>query len=299
MRRNRPALTEFTRQQDNIGALAMDLFSSAYYGEDHPYGLPSVGIVDAIQPVMRTDLLLWHQRHVIAQNLVVGLVGDIDENEAIALFAILLERRTCARAERLPMPLQGKLSTPDRVLVRNKQQTAAVLGYHGAGLYSEDRHVLDVLAEIASGMSGRLFRAVRGEHALAYQVAAFHRVRQESGNFITYAATSPENEDLARDVILRQFEILAHDHVSGRELESAKAAILGQYVIGTQTFGSQSAELATVGVYGLPIEEPHNDIWSGCPAFTADDIKDAAQRYLDPRHSWLGVVRGGANTAPL
>ncbi len=297
-REKQAVLAEIRRQQDNIGSLAMDLFSAAYYGEDHPYGLPSVGTVDAIQPVMRTDLLLWHQRHVIAQNLVVGLVGDIDEKEAIALFANLLERRTCARAERLPMQLQGKLSTPDRVLYRNKQQTAAVLGYHGAGLYNEDRHTLDVLAEIVSGMSGRLFHAVRGDHALAYQVAAFHRVRQEAGNFITYAATSPENEDVARDVILREFETLAREPVSGRELESAKAALLGQYVIGTQTFGAQSAELATVGVYGLPMNEPMRYL-ERISNVTADDVIDAAQRYLDPRNSWLGVVRGGANTSQL
>ncbi len=73
-REKQAVLAEIRRQQDNVGSLAMELFSAAYYGEDHPYGLPSVGTVDAIQPVMRTDLLLWHQRHVIAQNLVVGLV---------------------------------------------------------------------------------------------------------------------------------------------------------------------------------------------------------------------------------
>lgn len=297
-REKQSVLAEIRRQQDNIGSLAMDLFSAAYYGEDHPYGLPAIGTADAIGPVMRTDLLLWHQRHVIAQNLVVGLVGDIDENEAIALFANLLERRTCARAERLPIPLQGKLSSPDRVLYRQKQQTAAVLGFHGAGLYNEDRYALDVLAEIVSGMGGRLFRAVRGEHALAYQVAAFHRVRQEAGNFITYAATSPENEEVARDLILRECELLAREAVSGRELESAKAAILGQYVIGTQTFGAQSAELATIGVYGLPIEEPQRYL-EMVSNVTSDDVTDVAQRYLDPRNSWLGVVRGGARTATI
>lgn len=196
------------------------------------------------------------------------------------------------------MPLQGKLSSPDRVLYRQKQQTAAVMGYHGASLYNEDRHTLDVVVEILSGMGGRLFRAVRGEHALAYQVAAMHRVRQESGNFITYAATSPQNEEVARDLILRECEQLAREAVTTRELDAAKSAILGQYVIGTQTFGAQSAELATVGVYGLPIEEPQLYL-ERVSLVTVDDVIDVAQRYLDPRNSWLGVVRGGANTATL
>ncbi len=292
-REKQAVLADIRRQQDSIGSLAMDLFSAAYYGEDHPYGLPAVGTVEAIQPVMRTDVMMWHQRHAIAQNLVVGLVGDVEEADAVALFTDLLERRTSSRAERLPVPLQGKLATPDRVLYRQKQQTAAVLGFHGAGLYNEDRHIIDVLTEIVSGMGGRFFRAVRGDNALAYQVAAIHRVRQESGNFITYALTSPENEEVARDLILRECELLMNEPVTSRELESAKVSILGQYVIGTQTFGAQSAELASIGIYGLPMEEPQNYL-DRVMAVTEDDLMDVAQRYLDPRNSWLGVVRGGA-----
>ncbi len=291
-REKQAVLADIRRQQDSIGAVAMDLFSAACYGEDHPYGLPSAGIVTAVEPLLRADLAVWHQRHASAQNLVVGMVGDIDEAEAVELFSTLLERRVSTAAERLPLAAHGARSTAEKAVLRDKQQTASVLGFMGAGMYSPDRHVLDVVSEILSGMGGRLFRAVRGDHALAYQVAAFHRVRQESGNLITYVSTAPDNEETARDLILRECERLAREPVTTRELDAAKAAILGHYIIGSQTFSSQSMELAATGIYGLPLEEPQLYL-ERVQNTTIDDVQFAAAKYLDPRQSWIGAVRGG------
>lgn len=297
MEREKQAIyAEIRRQQDNNSLLALDLFAAACYGEDHPYGLPTSGILEAIQPIMRTDLRIWQQRHVIADNLVVGLVGDLEEEEAVALFANLLGHRSCGRTETLPLQEHGQLSTRERVLSRQKQQTAAALGFPGASLANPDRYALDVLAEIASGMGGRFFRAVRGEHALAYQVAAFHRARQEAGNFITYTSTSPENELRARELLLRECAQFAREPVTAAELAAAKATILGEHVIGTQTFSAQSGELATVGVFGMPIDEPQRYL-ARIAGVTAEGVMDVARRYLDPATSWLGVVRGGAGAS--
>ena len=290
-REKQAVLAELRRQHDSIGSVAMDLYSAACFGENHPYGLPAVGSPGAIEPLLRADLAVWHQRHVTAPNLVVGMVGDVDEREAVDLFSSLLDRRTSTAAERLPLPAHSGPLIREKAAVRDKQQTAAVLGFDGADMYSGDRHILDMAAEILSGMGGRLFRAVRGEHALAYQVAAFHRSRQEAGSFLTYVSTAPENEELARELIIKECERLGREPVTNRELEAARAAIIGQYTIGSQTFSSQSMELAGTGIYGLPLEEPQLYL-QRIQDTTAEDIQYAAARYLDPARSCLGVVRG-------
>ena len=289
---------EMRRQQDNNFSLAYDLFSAACYGEQHPYGLPASGVAEAIAELTPDDLRAWHAHHIVAENLVVGIVGDLEEAEAVALFAELLPARGDTAANDWGEAGAAALLTPEdsieRVTYRQKQQTAAVLGFPGASLDNEDRYALDLLSEIASGMGGRFFRAVRGENALAYQVTSFHRSRLDSGHFIAYTATSPENEERARDLILRECERLAQEPVSAEELASAKAAIVGEHVIGTQTYGAQAGELAAVGIYGLPLDEPQRYL-ARIEATEADTVRAAAERYLQPDRYWRGVVRGGAS----
>ena len=282
---------EIRRQQDSNASLAIDQFSAACYGE-HPYGLPSSGIAAAVADQNAESVRKWHDALLRQDNLTVAVVGDVSEDEAMALFANLLSANN---AETTLPPLEPPVLQPfgERIVQHNKQQTAAALGFPGANLFSEDRYALDMLSEIASGMGGRFFRTVRGDNALAYQVSAFHRSRQFSGNFIAYTSTAPENETLGpRTSACRNRPGSEREPVSDAELAAAKAALLGEHIIGTQTFSAQSSELAVCGVYGLGTEEPQRYL-ERIQAVTAEDIQAVAGRYLDPVHFWLGAARGG------
>ncbi|HLK57744.1 MAG TPA: pitrilysin family protein [Chthonomonadaceae bacterium] len=283
---------EIRRQQDSPPSLAFDLLSRACYGEEHPYGLPSSGSAEAVAAFSRDDLEAWHRKHVAVGNLYVGIVGDIEEAEAEALFANL----TSARTGELDLWQEEPVSTRQQEAVvceeyREKKQTASALGFTTVDLYHEDRFALDILAEIASGMGGRFFRAVRGEHALAYSVSAFHRARVATGNFIMYTSTSPENADLARELLLRECDLLVRDLVREEELATAKASLAGEYSIGTQTFGAQAGELAGIALYGHPLDQSQRYL-ARIKAVTAEEVRDVARRYLTPDNFCRGTVYG-------
>ena len=280
---------EIRRQQDNNIALAMDQFSAACYG-DSPYGLPSSGIAEAVAEQTPVTLAAWREGLMAAENMAIGIVGDLSEEEAIALFDGLIPARAAGTLTALVSEYQPYR---EGILSRNKQQSAAVLGFRGAAIYDEDRYALDMLAEIVSGMGGRFFRAVRGDNALAYQVSGFHRSRQDAGNFAAYASTAPENEERARDLLLEQCALLTREPVTAQELASAKASMIGEHAIGTQTFGAQAGKLAVCGVYGLGPDEPERYL-RRIAAITAEDIQAAAVKYLTPDRYWLGAARGGA-----
>ncbi|HLJ53926.1 MAG TPA: insulinase family protein, partial [Chthonomonadaceae bacterium] len=179
----------------------------------------------------------------------------------------------------------------ERAVVRKRNQTAAAMGFTGAALASEDRYALDVLDEITSAMGGRFFRAVRGENALAYSVSSTHRSRRDAGNFITYTSTAPENELRAREILLAECARLAREPVTPEELRIAKATLSGEHIIGTQTFGAQASELAYYALNGLPLDEAERYL-RRVEAITAEEVMDAAARYLTVDRYWLGVVRG-------
>lgn len=278
---------EIRRRQDSMFSHAFDQFNHACYG-DQPYGLPSAGIAEAVAAQTSEALRTWHRQFVRGAEAVIAVVGDIDYNTLVELLADVLPEGESSTSSLEPI----KFAPPGEQIVRcTKQQTAFILGFPGVPVTNDDRHALDVLSEIASGLAGRFFQAVRGDNALAYAVTAYHRARRDAGNFITYTATSPAREAEARAIILAECEKLAQEPVKLEELASAKEAIRGAQMIGTQTFGAQAAEMATLCLYGLPTDAPERYL-ARVRQVNAEELMEVAGRYLHPERAWLGVVRG-------
>lgn len=292
---------EIRRQQDNNFSLSYDLWGAARFGETHPYGLPANGIGSAIETLTPDDLRRWHDAHTSRSNMVVSVVGDIPLEEVLALLQPLIDALPATALE-LPVEIHPLLRADSaeftetfpitRSLSRAKQQTAAVMGFDGAEMASPNRPALDVLNEITSGMGGRLFRAVRGENSLAYQVTSFHRSRPDTGMFVTYTSTAPENEQRARDLMLDAIRQLQNEPVSQEELQMAKASILGEHVINMQTFAAQAGEMGVLAIYDLPLDESERYLHR-IQQVTAEEVQSVANRYLDTERYWLGVLRGG------
>jgi zinc protease len=278
---------EIRRQRDSMFSRSLDLFNRARFGT-HPYGLPASGEETAIAGLTDEVVKDWHQQWVRSEGAIIAVVGSISSDEAVELFtgAIPVGESSSPRVDASIPDAPASLSESV-----DRQQTASVLGFDGVPISSDDRHALDLIAEVTSGLAGRFFQAVRGDNALAYAVTSFHRPRRESGIFGTYTATSPDKEKLAREIILEECARLAREPVSEEELRDAKAAIRGEHAIHTQTFSAQAAELAVNHLYGLPLHEPERYL-DRIDSITAEEIMSAAARYLRPDRYWLGVVRG-------
>jgi zinc protease len=279
---------DIRRQQDSMFSRAMDLFNQATFG-DTPYGLPANGDADAVAAIRPEDLAAWHESLVAAGGAVFAAVGDVELDEIAALLEGVVPARPQTRQE---TPLIERLPPQEQVVSVERQQTASVMGFPGAPLDNEDRHALDLIAEITSGLAGRFFQAVRGDNALAYAVTSFHRARRDAGSFVTYTATSPEREEMAREILLAECARLAQEPVGEEELAAAKAAIRGEQVIGTQSFGAQAGELAVARIQGLPLDASARYL-ARVDAVTAEEVQNVARKYLSPGQTWLGIVRGG------
>jgi predicted Zn-dependent peptidase len=244
-------LEAINHHYDSMLPHAMDLFQQACYGQQ-PYGLPSVGKEDAIRAISSDSLREWRSRWLNKANAVVSVVGDGD-TETLRRLALSILPVSEGVAPSLSNNLYGENN--EKVFQVERQQTAAVLGFPGVSVTEEDRYALDLLAEIGSGLAGRFFQAVRGEHGLAYAVHAAHRSRRDCGNFIIYTATSPENELMARDILLKECERFKEEPVTDKELRDAKESINGKWIIGMQTFAAQCKFYGETLAYGLPEDQ--------------------------------------------
>jgi zinc protease len=275
---------------DQSLAHTFQLFRRAAFGS-HPYALPTYGQQASVQAIRREDLVRWHRLTVRPAGMVVAVVGDVGEAEVldqVGRFIAEWPQEGYGGSE--PGQLLG-WGGAEIVETRRRAQTAQVIGFPGSGLKSPDRHLLDVLQSMTSGLGGRFFEAVRGRRGLAYAVQSFNYHRLRGGAFVVYMATSPRDEAEARKVLFQEIARLRQDGPRSDEIERARRHITGGHAVAMQTNASRALRYVDAEVRGLGAAEVL-DYPARIAAVVQQDVADAAWRYLDPDRCAMGILRG-------
>ena len=125
------------------------------------------------------------------------------------------------------------LDVHDITVSREGEQTHLYLTCQGIAVLDERRWAMSVLTTIlGGGMSSRLFQEVREKRGLAYTTYAFDVSHAGAGAFGLYAGCAPSNVDEVCAVMVGEFERLAADGVTDRELARVRGQIRGAMVLG-------------------------------------------------------------------
>jgi zinc protease len=289
-RERRETLAAIARREDELADRAFLLFQQQLF-QRHPYRLPMDGSEAAVKDFDAERLAAHHARLVQAGNLAVGVAGDVDPDAVAALFA--------ARLADLPADPFQPPAVPDeppprqiRVaeLRKPRAQAHLVLGFRGLALDDPDRFALEVLAQVLSGQSGRLFLELRDRRSLAYSVTAANVEGVAPGWFAVYIGTAPEKLDEARAGMLRELERLVQAPPSPAELESAQRHLIGSFAIDQQRWAVRAAQLALDARYGLGPDASQR-YPEEIRAVDADTALRVARRIIDLDAYTLAVIR--------
>jgi zinc protease len=257
---------------------------------DQGYGLDSLGNESVIRALGSADLREFHARWTVPGNGVLAVFGDVDPEELRQLLETHLAGWKDQPRPELPVPVPVQ-TIPRSEESREKEQAVLALGFHGTSLSSPDRFALELIQEACSDMGSRLFMRIRDELGLAYYVGASVLTGQTPGYFAFYCGTAPEKIELVETELRAQAEILRTEGLSDEELARAKAKIIGQRKIARQELGGFAMSTALDELYGLGYSHFESET-QRFESVTAADIRAAAQRYLDPAHSVVAIVRG-------
>ncbi len=266
------------------------LFRQAAFGS-HPYALPSFGLMVPVQSMKRDNLVRWHRAMVRPATMVVAVVGDMEEREAVDMVgSAIVDWVTEGHGEKDPGQLIG-WGASEVVETRRRQQTAQVIGFPTPGLQTPERFPLDIVQAVTSGLGGRFFEEVRGKRGLAYAVHAFNYHKVAGGAFAVYLGTSPRDEGEARRVLFQEIARLRHEGPRREEVDRAARYVRGGHAISLQGNAQRAYRYADAEVRGIGLEAvqvyPERIASVGF-----DDVHDAIWRYLDPDHCAMGVLRG-------
>jgi zinc protease len=264
------------------------LTQAAFAG--HPYGVPASGDAGTLAAIDAVRVRAWHESRCLTGPVVIAVVGNVEPDEAARMAARCFDVVTPGE----PSPIEAP-RWPDALVSvgepREKAQTALALAFPAPDRGDEARVTAHLLAGIASGLGGRFFEELRDRQSLAYTVSAFASERRRAGMFVSYIATSPDKEDVARRGLLAEFARFRDGPVTTHELDRAKAYAIGTHAIRQQSGASVLGDLLDAWMFGRSLTElTEHDAY--VRAVTAEDVQRLAQRYFIEGRRVEAVVRG-------
>jgi zinc protease len=288
-RERRIALDDVAQVRDDMHRFPLSLMLGAAFPE-HAYGFPLETLEAALADVDRADMVSWHQQRVGGSEPWVVVVGDVDPDSvaAVAAASVPIVQRMHTRSQRAPTWPQARIEVHAE---KERAQTAIAIGLPGPTRDDDDLFPLLLAATAVGGLGGRAFEELRSKRSLAYVVNLRPIARRAAGAFVGYIATSPDREDEARDALLAEMMRLVDVGVEVDELERARRYTLGAWDIRRQTSAALAADLVGALVIGRGLVELRT-FRDHIRAVTAQDVREAAGRWLDPARAVIGVVRG-------
>jgi len=287
------ALANVAQQRDDMYRYPVRLALQAAYGT-HPYARSVLGTEDTLGAIDTRAVHAWHADRVLRAHAVIAVVGDVDADDIAAHVAAAFGRLVATTPETIAPPSWP--SAPEMIAEsRDKAQTALVVVFEGPARRDDARFASALIATIASGLGGRFFDELRDRQSLAYTVQAYASERLLAGAFISYIATSPDREDVARRGLLDEFAKLRDADVTTDELERAKTYTVGTRAIRQESGAAVLGDLVDAWLYGSGLAELAEQD-ARVLAVTAADIRRVAQRYFVEDRRVEGIIRGVPKT---
>ena len=283
-------LAEIRKQRDDNEGFPAKLFLSELFGE-HPYAHSALGTEAGIGKLTGNELREWfrnHQRKILPT---VVIVGDTRGTALIAPLTDPLTNEDLEPRDLLAMPrLQPAVETGERVETIDRQLTTLVYGFPGVNRSSNDRYALDLLAGVVSGRGGRFPDAIRDTQGLAYTVRTVNLSYSRGGAVFTSAAFPPGKEADVRAALDAEYGKLRSDGISADELRRAIPYTIAAHDVGLQSRQARVLEYARAVYSGAGVQSVAR-YDAAVRAVRPDQVKAAAERYLNPAAVRLGIVR--------
>jgi len=284
------AIEEIRRRYDTPGSIIEAEFPKLIYGEDSVWArLPTDKTIGNIS---REDLVRFHKKYFVPNNMILGISGDFDTDDLKARLEALLGDWPSSPVSFPPIPpLEPVRAASVNYIHKETNQSNIRLGHLGVRRHDPDEFAIEIMNYVLGwgGFTSRLWKEVRSNRGLAYHVYGIMGRGLQRGIFEAGCQTSSQTtcEAIAviRDVIAGMKEAPPSDD----ELALAKESKLNRFVF---NFGSSAQivrQRAALEFYGYASD--YLDTYeANIMAVTREHVYQAANKHLHPDRLVILVV---------
>ena len=197
----------------------------------HPYSKPSDGTEKTIAALTTPDLKSFVRDRFSRDRLVIGVVGDISEQELkTRLDSVFGDLPASGR--KFDIPEITPVSSGKTLIVRKRiPQSVMILGHAGIKRNDPDWYKALLVTRTfgGGGLSSRLYEEIREKRGLAYSVYAYLGPMEHSGIIAGGVATQNARAAESISVIRAEWKKLAEKGITANELAIAKTYLNGSF----------------------------------------------------------------------
>jgi zinc protease len=277
-------------EDSSFGSLYELLKAAAFMA--HPYHWPVLGWPSDIESWTMDDLQTHFRMGYAPNNCVMVAVGDVKADEVIALAKKYLEpipRHDPPPPVRTIEPEQKG----ERRVVLNKpaQLPMQMIAYHIPRTDSPEHYAIEILGNVlAEGRSSRLYRRLVDRDQLAIGVSQFSEFSLDPG-LMVFSVQPKGGVDPARSeqALVEEIERVRTGGISAEELQKAKNQWLADFY---REMTRISGKANLLGEYEVFLGDYRKLLSAGreLEKVTAEEVRNAAQRYLGPKNKTVATL---------
>ncbi len=250
----------------------------------HPAGVPVIGYADPLANLTMEELVAYHGRVYVPQNMVFCVVGDVDVEAVLERTSRAFAGFAAGRPPQHTLPAVPQVTGIRRVVQPNEDLTDTMekMSFRSIPLVHEDLYALDVLAyALTEGRSSRLSRKIYREKKLVTSISSSSWTPAwGAGMFTVSFRSDPNKADAAEQAILAELRTVVAEGITEDELERAKRQKVADFVYSQQTVDSIAGTLATDFLVTGDVEFSKH-YTERIQAVTTEDILRMAKKYFD------------------
>ena len=275
-------LNKIKQRRDVPMNIALENFKTIIF-ENSVYSHSNKILEKTLPTVQKNDIVNYYNKILDSKNVIVSINGNVDSNKMIADFGRILKNKNIPVVNYNNYHVT-KTTAPKCISqnIKDLQTAWLFLGWQTTGVQNKKDFVtLKVMNTIlGSGMSSRLFRNLREQDGLAYQLGSSYSPKMLGGIFMTYIGTNPDTLDYSKKKILSEIEHFKMEFVSDTELNNAKDRLKGSFVIAMETNSEKATNIGLFETYGFGYDFL-NEYVKMIDEVTASDIISIANKYFN------------------
>ena len=281
-------LQEILQAQDDAAVSALAGLAQRAY-PDQSLGKSVLGTPETVARLSRADLMDFVVENYQPENMILIAAGGISHHDLVVLANRFLDPMQVSSRTRKEAPkaaYSGGLFLQTR---SELSQSIVACAFPTAWAGDRHRYAVQVLAEaLGTGMSSPLFRSIRRDHSLAYEVGAWSEHGSDYGLFGMYAATAATHvEDALRLMGIELSKMAAADN--DEAVHRGRNKCLVNLVRARETPFDAARMVGTAMLSFGTIVSPEDEI-NRIRSVTTRDVREAASTLIDMAKPTIAVV---------
>jgi zinc protease len=287
-------LQNLKRRNDEPSRVERREWEFMLYGA-HPRARALARTGETIEAITPEDLTAFHRAHFYPENYIIAVSCDLEREKVLQKLAETFPAGGGKKPETRVWREKIVPSKPPGVYLidfPDAKQARVSMGHLGIREGNPDHYALNVMNYIlgGGGFMSRITQRVRSDEGLSYsQGSTFETGSLYDGLFRAYFQSNNQNVAKGVGIILEEFNRIRTEKVADETLSKASRAIIEQL---PSEFSDKfrTARTFASDYYRERPADYRKEYERRIAAITAEDIRKAAQKYIQPDRLFILIV---------